>query len=130
MNVDSDMPDPNKLIVSSLVWDLIEHSQVPMVLGMLDMIPPGPDGQTMACEESHLRMVLASPVDPQVQYLAAKISFIIMTAILKNAAVDIDEKTLEDLISQNRDFLGAGARVIVAHLIATGFLTYGRLETG
>jgi hypothetical protein len=129
MSLDYDLPeepDPHKLMFANLVWDLIDHKQVPEAMELLNMVPPGPDGRVMACEDSHIRMVLAAPVGAQIEYLAAKISHIALTVMLRGAAVDIEKDLLEELISQNEEFLGAGARVIVAHLIAAGLLTYTR----
>lgn len=130
MSVDALPPefDDSKVVMAKLIWDLIEHDQVPYVMGLLNMVPPGPDGREMACEESHYRMIQIGPLANDIQSFAAKISLIVMTAILKSAAVDIDQKTLEDLISQNGDFLTAGARVIVAHLLATKALKHTRLD--
>lgn len=121
-------PDPRKLIRATLVWDLVEHSRVSEVLQKLDMVPLGPDGQQMACLDSHVRMAYAELIAPQISLLAAEISNIVMTAILDDT--ETDEKTRKDLVLQQTYFMELGARVMVAHLVAARILTFEGLDSG
>lgn len=119
-------PDPLKFIRANLVWDLVKHTEVSPVLEKLGLTPPGPDGQVMACEDSHIRMALSEIIGPQISYLAAEISNILLTAILDDT--ETDEETRDALVSQQTYFLELGARVMVSHLIAAQILTFNGMN--
>jgi hypothetical protein len=126
--IDTDSPDPRKFVRADLVWDLVKHTEVSRVLQKLDMIPLGPDGQAMACMDSHVRMAYADIIGPQISYLAAEISHIMMTAILEDT--ETDEETRNALVLQQTYFMELGARVMVAHLVAARILAIEGLDQG
>ncbi|GAA2322059.1 hypothetical protein GCM10010149_88970 [Nonomuraea roseoviolacea subsp. roseoviolacea] len=117
-------PFGENLVRANLVWDMLVHEDASEMLQILGMVPPGPDGQAMACEDSHRRLAMAEPLDTPIAILSAEISEIYIKAILGEAAKELGEEVVEDLTSTYEEFLGAGLKVAIANLMAAGVLTY------
>jgi len=112
------------LVRANLVWDLVSQRDVPRMLRMLDMTPPGPDGVKIAATESRMRADMVRPIQSAIEILAREITEIYIKAMLGEAASEIDDETALDLYSAYEDFLVAALKVGIANLMHVGILTY------
>lgn len=130
MNPYEDIPraDLEKLIMTNLIWDLVEHSEAADMMVRMDMVPPSPDGAVVACEASHKRMDVVKRLDSDLTYMSRIITTIVLDAILGDAAKEIGEEIVEQLRTQYTAFLEAGSKVIIANFFAAGMLDYKRKD--
>ena len=128
---DADFPSSElkRLVRVNLVWDLVAHSDASAMLERFGINPPSPGGAEVACAASHKRMALVKPLEDDFAYLSREITEIVIEAILGDAVKEIGEEMIEQLRTQYAMFLDAGARVLVASLMAAEMLEIVKKDT-
>jgi hypothetical protein len=130
--------DPRPLILKRMIWDVFPHEPeiVREVQNQLGLVPDGDEGLEVEHERSDERCTRAMPLQEIIDTLsgiaAEAVGFYMISLVQAQTdeEISVHESFLKAYAKQNTEIISDGTFAIIAHLLDTGVLEYGKAVTG
>jgi hypothetical protein len=137
MENETELLDPRPLLLKRMIWDIFPHDPdlIRVAQAGLGLVPDGDEGLDVEHEMSDARIRRAAPLAETLRTLSGYAAEVIRQYLIacmdarafeEGPSVEIPVEFLDGLAEQNADIIFDSAYAILASLLESGVLVYGR----